>query len=145
MTLECWDTELWLFPKWTTPQCDPARMKGYQTLARFWVHHNVSTMKGRTNKQTNKLAAAVQALSPLSQLVLLHLLEVLDCPRRSNCAGVHSARPCTPVRTHVVLARWTEHGCMWADVFYFTREEQNISMALQLLFLPPLLDYNVIR
>jgi hypothetical protein len=25
-------------------------MEGYQTLTQFWVHHNVSTLRGRANK-----------------------------------------------------------------------------------------------
>jgi hypothetical protein len=109
MTLECWDTKLWLFPKWTTPQCDPARMKGYQTLARFWVHHNVSTMKGRTNKQT-QTAASKQA-SCSSRSIITIVTACATAPAGSvrlspaiHCVVVNSARHCTPVRTHVVLA-----------------------------------------
>jgi hypothetical protein len=144
MTLECWDTKLWLFPKWTTPQCDPARMKGYIKL---WPVSGCITMSlawraEPTNKhrrqQASKLTIVTAcAAAPAGSARLSPAIQLW---------GVNSARLCTPVRTHVVLAWWTEHGRMWADVFYFTgEEEQNISMALQLLFLPPLLDYKVIR
>jgi hypothetical protein len=50
---------------------DPARMKGYQTLARFWVHHNVSTMKGRTNKQTQTAASKQASCSSRSIITIV--------------------------------------------------------------------------
>jgi hypothetical protein len=46
-------------PKWTLQlrlkifYSDP-RMRRYQTLAPFWVHHTVSTLKGRANKDIKK-------------------------------------------------------------------------------------------
>jgi hypothetical protein len=43
----------------------------YQTLARFWVHHNVSTMKGRTNKQTQTAASKLASCSSRSIITIV--------------------------------------------------------------------------
>jgi hypothetical protein len=94
-----------LFLKWSTPN-DP-RMLGYQTLAvSGCITMSLPWRAEPTNKhrrqQASKLAAAVEALSPLSQLVLLHLLEVLDCPLHA-CA--HACCACMMNRTWVHVSR----------------------------------------